>query len=168
LSWAHDLTAGLDDAEHGILNSEGVNVLRSISSRGLRIMGARTVSSEPNARYVNVRRLVMMVVEAVDLATQWAVFEPNNGLTRAKVRIAMTSFVTALWQRGALMGDRAEAAFFVRCDETNNPPESRDLGRLVADVGIAPSVPFEFVVVRVGRIDDTLEIAETVAKGAAA
>lgn len=168
LQWIQDVTVPVDDAQHGLLNTLGLNAIRPVAARGIRILGARTLSSDPDARYVNVRRLVMMVMKAIDLCTQWAVFEPNNAVTRAKVTVSLISFLTALWQNGALMGDHPEAAFFVRCDESNNPAPSRDLGRLVADVGIAASVPFEFVVVRVGRTENALEIDETVAKRGAA
>ena len=125
-------------------------------------MGARTVSSDPDWRFVNVRRLLMMIEEAIDEATQWAVFEPNDFYTRAKVTLAISSFLIALWQRGALAGKTIEESLFVKCDETNNPPSERDNGRLLADVGVAPSNPFEFVVLRVGRTNNEFEIAEEV------
>ena len=116
-------------------------------------------------RYVNVRRLLLMVEKAIYISTQWAVFEPNDALTRNKIRLSLTSFLTALWQKGALAGDRPDAAFFVKCDEQNNPASERADGRLLAEVGVAPAVPFEFVVVRVGRQDNEFEIAEASALG---
>ena len=82
--------------------------------RGIRIFGARTVSSDPDWRFVNVRRLMMMIEKAIDVATQWAVFEPNDVSTRTKIHLVLTSFLLSLWQRGALMGDAAEEAFFVK------------------------------------------------------
>ena len=160
LAWVQDFTVQVNDEVHGILNPVGINVLRSLPGRGLRIMGARTVSSDPDWRFVNVRRLMMMIEEAIDEATQWAVFEPNDFYTRAKLTLAISSFLIALWQRGALAGKTIEEAFFVKCDETNNPPSERDNGRLLADVGVAPSNPFEFVVLRVGRTNNEFEIAE--------
>lgn len=161
LAWVQDFTVQVNDEVHGILNPVGINVLRSLPGRGLRIMGARTVSSDPDWRFVNVRRLMMMIEEAIDEATQWAVFEPNDFYTRAKLTLAISSFLIALWQRGALAGKTIEEAFFVKCDETNNPPSERDNGRLLADVGVAPSNPFEFVVLRVGRTNNEFEIAES-------
>jgi hypothetical protein len=160
LAWAEDAATAIDDVRHGELNRIGVNAIRTEPGRGLRILGARTLSSDPPSRYVNVRRLVMMVIKAIDVATQWAVFEPNDGATRGKVTQALTEFFTVLWQRGALVGAEPGAAFVVRCDETNNPPEARENGRLVADVAIAPSQPFEFVVLRVGRQGNAFEIEE--------
>jgi hypothetical protein len=160
LVWVQDLTLASGAEVHGLLNTMGINVLRVLPGRGIRIMGARTLSSDPTWRYLNVRRLLMMIAKAVYLSTQWAVFEPNDTFTRAKLRLAITSFLLALWRQGALVGGTAEAAFFVQCDEENNPSYERDRGRLVADIGVAPAYPFEFVVVRVGRTDNEFEITE--------
>jgi len=163
LVWAQDVTVAVDDATHGALNPLGINAIRPLAGRGVRIFGARTVSSDPDWRYVNVRRLIMMIEKAIDVATQWAVFEPNNILTRAKLHLALTSFLLALWQRGALMGAAANEAFFVKCDEENNPPDEREQGRMLAVVGVAPSRPFEFIVLRVGRVHNEFEITEATA-----
>jgi phage tail sheath protein FI len=160
LVWAQDVTAAVNDAMHGLLNREGINAIRAMPGRGLRIFGARTVSGDPDWRYVNVRRLMMMIEKAIYLSTQWAVFEPNDPFTRAKLRLSLTSFLIALWQQGALMGDMIDAAFFVRCDDDNNPPSERANGRLLAEVGVAPSQPFEFVVLRVGRAQNEFEVRE--------
>ena len=160
LEWAQDVTFALGDERHGILNELGVNVIRPLPGRGLRILGARTVSSDPSWRYLPVRRLVLMVMKAIDLATQWAVFEPNDDATRERVRLALMVYLATLWQQGQLAGGSIEEAFFVKCDTENNTPEDRAEGRLVADVGIAPAIPFEFVVVRVWRARNELEIAE--------
>jgi len=107
-----------------------------------------------------VRRLLIMIRKAVDMSIQWSVFEPNNALTRNKLQLALASFLTALWQQGALTGAAVQEAFFVKCDEENNPAVERDKGRLLAEVGVAPSKPFEFVVLRIGRQGNELEIAE--------
>lgn len=160
LVWAQDVSVPLSDGQHEVLNPLGINAIRDTLGRGIRIMGARTVSSDPDWRYVNVRRLVLMIRKAIDLSTQWAAFEPNNNLTRNKLTLALTSFLTAVWQQGALIGAAPEEAFFVKCDEENNPPDQRDLGRLLAQVGVAPSKPFEFIVLRVGRQGNELEISE--------
>jgi hypothetical protein len=160
LGWVQDVTAVVNDALHGVLNSAGINAIRPLAGRGVRILGARTVSSDTDWQFVNVRRLMMMIEKAILASTQWAVFEPNDAPTRAKLRLALTSFLVTLWQRGALMGDSPAAAFFVRCDETNNPPPARDVGRLLAEVRVAPSQPFEFVVLRIGRADNEFQITE--------
>ncbi|HKP51323.1 MAG TPA: phage tail sheath C-terminal domain-containing protein [Chloroflexia bacterium] len=160
LKWAQDVTAGVSDPTHGLLNTEGINVIKALPGRGLRIEGARTVSADPDWRYVNVRRLLMMIEKAIYLCTQWAVFEPNDHITRAKMRLSLTSFLSALWQRGALTGDKLAEAFAVKCDEENNPPHERANGRLLAEVRVAPSRPFEFVVLRVGRTQNEFEVSE--------
>ena len=160
LIWAEDVTVFVDDAVHGILNPGGINAIRPLPGRGLRIFGARTVSSDVDWRYVNVRRLMMMIEKAIEAAIQWAVFEPNSTLTRTKLNLTLTNFLLSLWQRGALMGAAAEDAFFVKCDDDNNPPEERDQGRLVATIGVAPSRPFEFIILRVGRAHNQFEISE--------
>jgi phage tail sheath protein FI len=160
LDWIQDVGAAVDDPLHGELNRLGVNVIRAELGRGLRILGARTLSSDPDWRYINVRRLVMMVMRAVDLGTQWVAFEPNDDETRTQVAQVLSGFLAGLWQDGALVGAAPDEAFYVRCDEANNPPESRDLGRLIAEVGLAPSVPCEFVVLRLGRQANAFELAE--------
>jgi len=160
LQWIQDVTVPVNDGMHGILNPLGINAIRPLGGRGLRIFGARTTSSDPDWKYVNVRRLMMMVEESIDLATQWAVFEPNDLYTRTKITLSITSFLLVLWQRGALAGNSAEEAFFVKCDDEINPPEQRELGQLLAIVGVAPSIPFEFVVLRVGRVNNAFEINE--------
>jgi phage tail sheath protein FI len=160
LAWVQDVTAMVDDTTHGVLNAAGINVIRPRPARGLRLLGARTVSSDPDWRYVNVRRLLNMMKRAIDLSTQWAAFAPNDVFTRAKLRLSLINFLASLWQRGALMGGAMEEAFFVKCDEENNPPRERDQGKLIVEIGVAPSVPFEFIVLRVGRTGNEVEIAE--------
>lgn len=160
LAWAQDVTVSVSHGQHEILNPNGINVIRDELGRGLKVMGARTLSSDPAYRYVNVRRLLSMIRKAIDLSTQWVAFESNDAVTRAKVEVALRGFLTALWQRGALTGKTAAEAFFVKCDESNNPPAARADGRLTAEVGVAPSKPFEFVLLRIGRQGNELEIAE--------
>jgi phage tail sheath protein FI len=160
LAWVQDVTIPVNNAQHGVLNPLGINAIRPLPGRGIRIFGARTVSSDPDWRFISVRRLMIMIEKAIYLSTQWAVFEPNDEITQAKLRLSLTSFLLALWQKGALAGNTADAAFFVRCDQTTNPASQRANGRLVALVGIAPVNPFEFVVVRVGRTENQFEITE--------
>ena len=135
-------------------------MIRTEPGRGLRILGARTLSSDPDARFLPVRRLLMMILRAAERGLQWVVFEPNDHATRSALTLAMDGFLRALWQQGALVGPTAEGAFAVRCDEGNNPPAERAHGRLLCELAMAPSVPFEFVVLRVGRVGDVLEIEE--------
>lgn len=168
LSWASDSTADVDDTLHGILNPLGINVIRPVPGRGIRILGARTLSSDAQRRFLNVRRLLILVRKAIDVSTQWAAFEPNDTMTRTKLTLSLTSFLLVLWQRGALAGDEPAAAFRVRCDAENNPARERDNGRMLAEVRLAPVQPYEFVVVRVGRLENELGIYEVDEDGGAA
>lgn len=160
LSWVQDVTVPVDPPTHGLLNTDGINVIRGGVGRPLRIMGARTVSSDPNARFINVRRLLCMVRAALDLTTRWVVFEPNNPHTRASLSATITRFLHQLWTQGALVGASAAAAFQVVCDDSNNPPTTQALGQLFVDIALAPSMPFEYVLLRLGRSTDQLDIQE--------
>lgn len=142
LSW--DVTGGEQEG----LNRNGINCIRSFSGRGIRVWGARTISSDPAWRYINVRRLFNMVEKSIERDTQWVVFEPNDPDLWSRVRRDVGAFLTTLWRDGMLFGDTPQQAFFVKCDEELNPPESRDLGRLIIEVGLAPVKPAEFVVFR--------------------
>ena len=158
LEWAAGLTVEVTPEQQGLLNPIGINCLRAFQARGIRVYGARTVSSDASWRFVNVRRLLSAIEEAVEEAVQWSVFEPNNHLLRQTLTLAISSFLEELWSRGALVGATTAEAFFVKCDEENNPPSVSDAGRLVADVGVAPVKPAEFVVFRIGRAENELEI----------
>jgi phage tail sheath protein FI len=160
LEWAQDTTLALDEERHGLLNALNINVLRVLPGRGLRLLGARTLSSDSAWRFVNVRRLMCMIGKALATSLQWAVFEPNDWRTRAKLALVAGSFLEELWRRGALAGASAAEAYFVRCDDANNPPEARARGELLLELGIAPSVPMEFVVLRIGRDANGLAISE--------
>lgn len=150
---AWDVDFDIDDTIHSRLNDHSVNAIRSYPGRGVRVMGARTMSRDPLWRFVNVRRLLLMIEEAIDEQTQWAVFEPNNiDLWRDMDRAART-FLEGLWQRGMLDGATAEEAFSVTCDTTTNPPEETDLGRMTCLIGVQPPYPAEFVIVRIGKTE---------------
>jgi uncharacterized protein len=161
LEWAQDVTFPANEVVHGELNSRGVNVLRALPGREIRILGARTLFAAGPLRFVPVRRLLIMVRKAIDRSIQWSVFEPNDHQTRAKLRLTVSSFLLSLWQRGALAGATADEAFRVQCDEENNPPTERDNGRLVVDIALAPTHPLEFIILRVGRTENEFEIVES-------
>jgi phage tail sheath protein FI len=160
LAWTVDATADLDDARHGILNTAGVDAIRTTDGRGLRVLGARTTSSDPTWRFVNVRRLMSMIEKALGTALQWAVFEPNDVITRARITMSITIFLLGLHEAGMFAGATPDESFLVRCDLDTNPPAERDLGHLIAEISVAPSKPFEFVLVRVGRVGDSLEVTD--------
>lgn len=146
--------------EQAVLNPLGINCLRVRPGRGILVYGARTVSSDPEWRYLNVRRLVLMIAEAIEKAHQWAVFEPNSRILRQALTHSLSSFLNLMWRRGALAGGSPEAAFAVKCDEENNPPAVVDAGRVIADIAIAPTRPFEFVILRLGRTQTAVEVRE--------
>jgi phage tail sheath protein FI len=134
-----------------LLSAAGVNCFRTFAGRGLRLWGARTVSSDPEWRYLHVRRYFAYLEHALDKGTQWAVFEPNAEPLWARLRTAVEEFMFAEWRRGALVGDRAEKAFFVRCDRTTLTQNDLDNGQLICVVGAAPTKPAEFVIFRIGQ-----------------
>jgi phage tail sheath protein FI len=145
------LKYSLTDAEQELLNPKGINCIREFSGRGIRVWGARTISSNPEWRYINVRRLFCMVEQAIQNGTNWVVFEPNTRDLWKKITRNITSFLLNIWRSGALFGDSPEEAFYVRCDDELNPPESIDAGYVVVELGIAPAKPAEFVVFRVSQ-----------------
>jgi hypothetical protein len=135
--------------EQAVLNPRGVNCLRSFRGRGIRVWGARTASSDPLWRYVNVRRLFLYLEESIDESTQWVVFEPNDEGLWARVRQTVRNFLTTEWRNGALMGTTPEQAFYVKCDRTTMTQDDIDSGRLIVEIGVAPVKPAEFVVFRI-------------------
>jgi phage tail sheath protein FI len=138
-------------AEQGGLNKVGINCIRSFPGRGIRIWGARTLSSDPEWRYINVRRLFNYVAESIMEGTQWSVFEPNDQRLWTSLRIAVTNFLTRTWQQGALFGGTPGEAFFVKCDSETNPPEVIEAGQVICEIGICPTKPAEFVVFRLSQ-----------------
>jgi len=141
----------LNKAQQEVLNPEGVNCLRFFEGRGFRVWGARTISSDPEWKYVNLRRYFAYLERSIDRGTQWAVFEPNGENLWANVRRTIETFLLNEFQMGALLGDRPEKAFFVRCDRTTMTQNDLDNGRLVCLIGVAPLRPAEFVIFRIGQ-----------------
>jgi len=141
----------LTKGEQGTLNPIGVNCIRSFPGRGIRIWGARTLSSDGSWRYINVRRLFIVVGASLEVGMQWVVFEPNDRSLWAKVRRDAVSFLSTIWLSGALFGSTSDEAFYVKCDDELNPPEIRDLGQLIIEIGMAPVKPAEFVIFRLSQ-----------------
>jgi len=144
---AYNTTKGEQDT----LNPNGINCIRAFPGRGIRIWGARTLSSNPSWRYLNVRRLFNYVEKSIERGTQWVVFEPNDIWLWSRVARDVGAFLTTVWSDGALFGANPAQAFYVKCDAELNPPESRDLGRLVVEIGMAPVKPAEFVIFRISQ-----------------
>ena len=137
--------------EHDLLNPVGINVIRTFPGRGTRVWGARTLSSDPAWRYLNVRRLFNYLEESILVGTNWVVFEPNDEALWARVRRTVTAFLVNEWRRGALFGRTPDEAFYVKCDSETNPSEGIDAGQLVCEIGVAPVKPAEFVVFRLAQ-----------------
>jgi hypothetical protein len=141
----------LNKAQQEVLNPEGINCFRFFEGRGYRLWGARTISSDPEWKYVNLRRYFAYLEHSIDKHTQWAVFEPNGELLWANVRRTVEDFLLNEWQNGALLGEKPEKAFFVKCDRSTMGQNDLDNGRLVCLIGVAPLRPAEFVIFRIGQ-----------------
>jgi Bacteriophage tail sheath protein len=139
-------------SEQEQLNPLGVNCIRAFPGQGIRVWGARTLSSDPEWRYINVRRLFNFIEESILNGTNWVVFEPNDEYLWSSVRRVVGAFLQGIWRSGALVGSSASQAYYVKCDEENNPPESRDAGNLIVEIGVAPVKPAEFVVFRISQM----------------
>jgi phage tail sheath protein FI len=160
LLWAQALTAEIDENLQGVFNRVGIDCIRTFRGRGMRVYGARTLSSDPGWRFVNVRRLVSMIEHALQISLQWSVFEPNDVHLWHEVTVAMSSFLEAIWKQGALAGNTAADSFYVKCDATTNTLATTQAGEMIAEIGVAPTIPAEFVVFRIGRREDLLEVTE--------
>ncbi|MEO7060953.1 MAG: phage tail sheath subtilisin-like domain-containing protein [Lapillicoccus sp.] len=150
-----DVERATTQNEQSLLNPLGINCIRPFGTRGIRIWGARTLSSDSDWRYINVRRLFNMVESTILEGTQYAVFEPNDMTLWEGVKRTLNGFLRGLWSAGALFGTSADEAFFVKCDAETNPPSSIDEGKLVVEVGIAPVKPAEFVIFRISQKKET-------------
>ncbi|MFG2602856.1 phage tail sheath family protein [Streptomyces sp. NPDC048514] len=157
---AVDLEVRLSKGEQDLLNPIGVNCVRAFPGRGIRVWGARTLSSDPAWRYLNVRRLFNYLEESILLGTQWVVFEPNDDRLWSSIRRNVTAFLSEEWRRGALFGRTADEAFYVKCDRDNNPQASIDQGRVVCEIGVSPVKPAEFVVFRLAQFSDSTSLID--------
>ena len=159
-----DLKYSLNKREHDILNPYpvNINVIRDFrsSNRGIRVWGARCITSDSDWKYVNVRRLFIFIEESIEKGTQWVVFEPNDEPLWARVRRSVTNFLTRVWRDGALQGSTPEEAFFVKCDRTTMTQDDIDTGKLIMQIGIAPVKPAEFVIFRIGQWTGGSEVTE--------
>jgi len=147
------LEFSITESTQDALNPRGVNAIRDFraAGRGIRVWGARTMSSDPDWKYVNVRRFLTFLETSIDKGTQWAVFEPNGESLWNNVRASISDFLLQLWSTGALMGNKPEQAFFVTVDRTTMTQDDIDNGRMICIIGVAPLRPAEFVIVRIGQ-----------------
>ena len=142
---ADDVSLRITEDHIGILNSEAVNTFRI--QRGVRAWGARTTSSDPEWRYIPIRRLFIMLRRSLEAGFAWITFEPNTTTTWDTVRGRTNEFLSQLLGKGMLAGRNPQEAFFVKCDAENNPPEQVDSGLLICDIGVAPVTPAEFIMI---------------------
>lgn len=145
-----DLSLLFSDADWEILNpatGAGVNCIRSFRSRGIRVWGARTLSQNPQWQYVNIRRLKITVLRWAERNLADAIFEPNDSTLWGRLERELTVFCESLWRQGAMQGETVEEAFYVKCDGETNPPEVRNTGQVVTEIGLAPTAPSEFIVI---------------------
>jgi phage tail sheath protein FI len=144
----------LSKREQDVLNPgpTNINVIRDFrrDNRAIRSYGGRVITSDPDWKYVNVRRLLIFIEASIDRGLQWVVFEPNAEPLWARVRRTIGDFLTTVWRNGALEGTAPEEAYFVRCDRSTMTQTDIDLGRLIAVIGVAPVKPAEFVIIRIG------------------
>src|SRR5262245_40791419 len=144
-----EVSIDIDNTVQDELNPEGVNCLRAFPGRGIRVWGARTLSRDPDWRYVNVRRLFLTLRRWIDQNMTWATLEPNEPRLWVRIQRELTSYLSGLWRAGALAGVTPGEAFYVKCDLETNPDDRRAAGEVTTEIGLAPSVPAEFIVVRV-------------------
>jgi phage tail sheath protein FI len=150
---ALDLKYQISKAQQDGLNPQGVNCIRELNGN-IRVWGARTIGGDGNGewRYINVRRVFLFLRESIDEGTQWAVFEPNDEKLWAKIKRNVSAFLTTVWRSGALFGSTPEQAFYVKCDAETNPPELREVGQVVTEIGVAVVRPAEFVIFRISQM----------------
>jgi phage tail sheath protein FI len=143
------LSQAVSTTESDLLNSQGINVLRSFPAEGFLVWGARTSSPDPDWKYINIRRLLIFLEQSIDKGLQWAVFEPNGPALWATVRSTVENFLFNVWKSGALQGQTPAEAIFARCDQTTMTQSDLDAGRLILLVGVAPLRPAEFLILRI-------------------
>jgi uncharacterized protein len=148
---ALSLQFNISSEQQRVLNPAGVNLIRDFPGRGILVWGARTLSSDPTWKYINVRRLFLFLEKSIDEGTQWVIFEPNNEALWTRVRQVIADFLVRLWRTGALIGTTPDQAFFVKVDQTTMSQQDIDNGRLIAIIGIAPVRPSEFVIFRLSK-----------------
>ena len=149
---AVDVEMQVTKGEQDLLNPEGINCIRAFPGRGIRVWGARTLSSDPSWRYVNVRRFFNFVEKSIENGTHWVVFEPNDMDLWQRIMRNVSAFLMTQWRIGALFGATPEQAFYVKCDEETNPPDVIDAGQVITEIGMAPVKPAEFVVFRITQL----------------
>ena len=151
LQFVNDLDFAVTDQQQGSLNQKNINAIRTFGGRGIRVWGARSISIDSSWRYIHIRRLMSMIEDSVEKASQWLVFESNDANLRRMLTHSLSVFLQLIWLTGGLKGATPTESYFVKCDDTNNPQSSIDAGRLVCQVGLAVAAPMEFLVFEMRR-----------------
>ena len=160
LRYVEGVTLAIDDQLQEGLNPIGVNAIRALPGRGIRVFGTRSLSSDPEWRYLTTRRIVDAIEKSLESALRWMVFEPNNLITRHSVEVSASILLDRLFRQGILSGTAPEGAYSAKCDLENNPDSERDKGKLVIDIGVAPTQPFEFIYFRLGHEFEAMQVTE--------
>jgi phage tail sheath protein FI len=145
------LSIPFGNGEQDLLNPQNINLIRSFPGQGIRIWGARTLTSNSSWKYVNVRRLFIFLEESIRTNTNWVVFEPNDEKLWAKVKRTIDGFLRTMWRDGALAGSTEAEAFFCNIDSTTMTQDDIDAGKLICVIGVAPVKPAEFVIFRISQ-----------------
>jgi uncharacterized protein len=163
LEFVTDVMDKVTDLGQQRLNPYGINIIRAFPNRGIRVWGARSLADldDTDWRYIHARRLMCMIEESVGKSTHWAVFEPNDFTLRQTLVHSLSVFLGAIWRNGGLKGSLPSNGFYVKCDETNNPPAVVDAGQLICEVGVAVADPMEFLVFQIHQSPGATEIAES-------
>ena len=149
---AAGLSANINDELQGVLNPVGINAIRAFPLRGIQVWGTRTLSTDPEWKYVSVRRFSIFLEDSINTGLQWVVFEPNDERLWARVRDTIRLFLRSQWMLGGLAGPTEDSAFFIVCDRTTMTQEDIDNGRLIVTVGMAVINPAEFVVITISQL----------------
>jgi hypothetical protein len=163
LVFVNDVADDVTDLAQQNLNPFGINAIRSFQGRGIRVWGARSLAAadDDDWRFIHARRLMSMIEKSVAISTRWAVFEPNDFSLRRTLVHSLTVFLTAIWQTGGLQGAQPSEGFYVKCDQTNNPPTVVDAGQLICEVGVAVAAPMEFIVFEIHQDPAGSSVSET-------
>lgn len=159
---ALDLEFSVDNNVQDQLNPEEINCLRAFPGRGIRVWGARTLNQDLNWRYISVRRLFLTLGRWIEQNLTWATFEPSSPRLWVRIQRELSTVLTELWRLGALQGATAEQSFYVKCDAETNPPERREAGEVITEIGLAASATAEFIVVRIVHRAGTTEVSSNV------
>jgi Bacteriophage tail sheath protein len=159
---AVSITRDMTNTDQGILNLQGINVIRTFTAGGQPILfGARTTTTDTNWQYVSVRRLFLFLETSIANNLRTQVFEPNNTALWGGLKRTISAFLLEQWHNGAIFGDKPDQAFYVKIDETNNPFTDRQLGKLTIELGVQPTYPAEFIIVRIGIWDGGTSVSES-------